>query len=749
MATSNGIEPWASTHAGYPLYTNTTPHKPLPCQVPESDLRHYLNKGGSSNQDQGYPRRSPLLPTPTAPNSQQSGPPIAAMDSLSTDDENQNDMARWRSKVIPPTSWGRNYMVLVRRADQPPVSIHCVAIVDCQSCSSYVSEELVHLLRVPSSPYAYWVEAIGGSTHMPKGRVIENLQVCRAGTRDWFDLPPVLTTPSIPNTTTDMATKAVVESFPHIAPYAHNFPDKIEKTAPVWLLLGRNCNTAMTTQTFGDISPQVHYGRLGWAIVGSEESPKFKYHELEPQPPFIPRYVERSNDEPYSESPASSEQRFPQHSGHFQAAASTVQSQAAEVPAHTSALPESTHNLPVDHWEYTQHSGHFQAAASTVQSQAAEVPAHTSTHPEFTHNFSVDQWEHTQDPGHLQAAPSFLAAEVVTRGPTNSTFNQHPDITPHTYASSQYNPSSNIKPPRKTHRAGVKHRKYNLKRRALASVLAPHNDADDLGGGLTHFHSANTDVSDRPALIDSRPRLPEEPPQFSDANLAETMGAMALAPTIPDTTTAVPNPTSSPPPSSSVKVLIMGSSHVCKLDQFISSKSLKLHQHEVEFKFDGHSGASFKTYIERPHLLTSALKFQPHIIVVILGGNSIVKQTTDPQIRVDCHHFYQALQAAVPIHAKILGTEVFMRRLWSSPRTPTPPDFERSRDMLNNFLRTLLPADDIIELTGKTCLDSHGATYDGVHLREPALKLLWTKIVRAVSEVLMPQRKSVRFYDGS
>lgn len=706
MASSNLRQPRAWDYAGCPT-TPHTQHRTRANGPTEPDLREYITRFEETEDYQDHPRRAPLLPTPTTHHSQQPGLQTAVTDSPPILDDNRNDLTSLRTSAIPPTSWGRNFLVSTRHADQPLLSIHCVAIVDCQSCSSYVSEELVHLLRVPSSPCEYWVEAVGGSTHMPKGRVVQGLQICRAGTRDWFDLPPVLTTPSLPHTTSDMATKEIVERFPHIAPFAHNFPQKVDKTTPTWLLLGRNCNTAMTTQTFGEISPQVHHGRLGWAMVGSEESPQFKYHELEPQPPFVPRYVERSNEVSYSGGPASSEQSFPQH------------------------------------------SGHFQAAASTVQSQAAEVPVHTSAHPELIHNPSIKQWQYTQDPGHLQAASSFLAAEVSTQGPPNSTSNCHSDRTPLTPPSSQFNPSSNIKAKKKTHRAGVKHRKYNnnLKRRALASVLT--SQTDDQGGDLNHPDDANEKDLTNGSTSTDPTSSPQELTRFVDSSLSEATGALALAPTIPDNLTLDFGATSPSPPSASVKVLIMGSSHVCKLEHYVTAKTLQLHQHEVEFKFDGHSGASFRTYIDSPHLMTSALKFQPHIVVVILGGNSITKQATEHQIRMDCHNFYRALQAAVPIHVKILGAEVFMRRLWSSDRTPTPPDFERSRDSLNNCIRTLLHADDIIELTGKTSLDYHGATYDGVHLRPPALGLLWTKIVKAVSEVLKPQRKSVSFQDSS
>ena len=74
------------------------------------------------------------------------------------------------------------------------------------------------------------------------------------GEDSWVSLPSLWTHSSLPDTTEEVATQAIVEAHPHVKHLAHHFPTKVEN-AGVILLIGHNCGTAMFTESFGQTAP--------------------------------------------------------------------------------------------------------------------------------------------------------------------------------------------------------------------------------------------------------------------------------------------------------------------------------------------------------------------------------------------------------------------------------------------------------------------------------------------------------------
>ena len=148
--------------------------------------------------------------------------------------------------------------------------LECLAIIDEQSSHSFIDKRLVELLEVPDADvrkHDYTLNTLERLETRIKGLKVNKLEVKSSSGGRWIKLPPVLTHPGLPDTSSETAEPGLVRKYRHIRKFADSFP-YIDPNLEVLLLVGANCGEAMQTRCYGAHYPFVHKTALGYALVG-------------------------------------------------------------------------------------------------------------------------------------------------------------------------------------------------------------------------------------------------------------------------------------------------------------------------------------------------------------------------------------------------------------------------------------------------------------------------------------------------
>ena len=149
-------------------------------------------------------------------------------------------------------------------------SIKGLCIIDEQSNRTFVDEHALGALKISSEnlqPHDYKISTLSRTESSIAGAIVDGLEVRGIQKNSWISLPSSLTHPSLPDTREETSSPETVRAHPHLAQYAHNFP-QIDPHLEVILLIGTNCGDAMKTRCYGSKYPYAHDTALGWALVG-------------------------------------------------------------------------------------------------------------------------------------------------------------------------------------------------------------------------------------------------------------------------------------------------------------------------------------------------------------------------------------------------------------------------------------------------------------------------------------------------
>ena len=590
------------------------------------------------------------------------------------------------AEVAPrvPRSWGRVYPVTIRHYYKPFVEIRCLCIVDEQSVSSYMHSSVVETSGAPYTPYSYSVRSLGPPLYIHDGALITKMQLKGASQDQWFDLPPLLSVHSIPQAREDIATRSVVEHFPHIAHLAHHFPEYVEDL-PTFLILGRDSNLTLTTQTYGDFCPQVHLGVLGWALVGSEH---ISQNSLPPNLhdflPSLPSLKQPLLDNPYVQ------------------------------PANPVFQP-------------------------TPPSQNCFVPQ-LSRHLESR----IEPAFHDASSSQQFPASSGFPFQDAAAASYSSTMVHHDASTPpsNTCCDMKHYPEYH----KKTTRGGVRHEanRRNKKRRNLEDSNK-RATLEECSGAEGNSESCGNLFPQQPENTRSVRKVHFSFDHEDTSNSATLAAGSSSNPTrisnVPEKHVGDSDQT--------VEVVILGSSHVLNLGDHVCGPG-KTNDHEpksliyqvgdtsVRVWFAGHSGASYRTYIDNPNLFNGDLLPRPQIVVALVGGNTITKRNSQDVCLQYCRRFYESLRDRLPPHVTIIASEIFMRYRYNCHRTPAPEIYRYYRDKINQRLGTLNSCwNQLLRLSGDHNLDDVRLTGgDGVHLLPAGLDRLWDKIQDSIQFAL-------------
>ena len=183
-----------------------------------------------------------------------------------------------------------------------------------------------------------------------------------------------------------------------------------------------------------------------------------------------------------------------------------------------------------------------------------------------------------------------------------------------------------------------------------------------------------------------------------------------------------------------MRLLLLGHSYVRDLKQFSDwHRDLRLELDNglvvpLDVGFQAYPGKDYCHFLNNLELFELVREVKPEIIVVILGGNSIVNSVTNCQINEKAKEFYVHLNNVLPSGCLRLATQIEPRFPIEGNRfgAPTAVEYGRRRDVINNYINKKIKksgaVDGVITLGGESYLNNETSFSDGVHLKPAGLK---------------------------
>ena len=174
-----------------------------------------------------------------------------------------------------------------------------------------------------------------------------------------------------------------------------------------------------------------------------------------------------------------------------------------------------------------------------------------------------------------------------------------------------------------------------------------------------------------------------------------------------------------------MKVLLYGHSYVRDLNQKCQWENHILVNNKlvnVEYHFRYFPGKDFEFLLNKEDEFGIVAAIKPDIIVIVLGGNSIVAAKSNEEIRALISSFYTKLRQSLP-ESIIIATQIEPRFCAPGNRhgAPEAEEFNRRRTVLNNFMnKTIKKAgllNHMVLLGSSEFLNHHQYFTDGVHLK--------------------------------
>lgn len=172
-----------------------------------------------------------------------------------------------------------------------------------------------------------------------------------------------------------------------------------------------------------------------------------------------------------------------------------------------------------------------------------------------------------------------------------------------------------------------------------------------------------------------------------------------------------------------MKLLVFGHSYVRDLAK-LNVNQMMIEQRSVEIKYVSKPGASYESINKQPELLTEAITYKPDVVIIILGGNSIIRDRANYEIFRECRSFYQLLRSELP-NAIVISAQVELR-FYDTPNkfgAPSIELFRQKRSELNRFLNRLKLKNNVLIIAGPGRLDNESYYRDGVHLNNSGLRV--------------------------
>ena len=189
-----------------------------------------------------------------------------------------------------------------------------------------------------------------------------------------------------------------------------------------------------------------------------------------------------------------------------------------------------------------------------------------------------------------------------------------------------------------------------------------------------------------------------------------------------------------------MKVLVYGHSYVRDLHQLCDWRqalSYRGQQIRADFAFRYFPGKDYEFLLNQPQEFEIVKSVNPDYLVIVLGGNSVVNNKTNGDVKALMLQFYQKLNTALPQTIK-LAVQIEPRYYAANNtlQAPMAEEFNKRRQILNNYMNKQLKKKGLINhvvilgSAGNLTADSYR---DGVHLTAEALQEYQAAILRSLS----------------
>ena len=162
----------------------------------------------------------------------------------------------------------------------------------------------------------------------------------------------------------------------------------------------------------------------------------------------------------------------------------------------------------------------------------------------------------------------------------------------------------------------------------------------------------------------------------------------------------------------------------------------------LHYEFRPFPTRDFAYFLENPREVERIATLHPHVVVTVLGGNSIVGDISNSQIKHQAHEFFSLLRETVGPACVILAVQVEPRFVEAGNRfgAPAADEFNRRRQLINNYMNKTLKQKGFIDrmiILGSTNFMNNPANFsDGVHLTGDALLRYKDSIVNGIRYAL-------------
>ena len=189
-----------------------------------------------------------------------------------------------------------------------------------------------------------------------------------------------------------------------------------------------------------------------------------------------------------------------------------------------------------------------------------------------------------------------------------------------------------------------------------------------------------------------------------------------------------------------LRVALFGHSYVKDLKKFGETSIHFSGDVEFALGYFPIPGATFSTFIEDFSYFDALKEFQPHYIIVILGGNDLKTSVKLGEIYKTCSEFYKILRNFFP-DSIIISAQIENRFYNPNNRfgSPCAKTFDFLRRHFNKHLKSKPYKDFILQVQGPNRLDKRENYRDAVHLSSLGLRK-YLEIIRRTLSYVYSQR---------
>ena len=172
-----------------------------------------------------------------------------------------------------------------------------------------------------------------------------------------------------------------------------------------------------------------------------------------------------------------------------------------------------------------------------------------------------------------------------------------------------------------------------------------------------------------------------------------------------------------------LKVALFGHSYIRDLKSLGETNICDLGDAEFSLKYFSYPGATFSTFINGQRNFDALKVYQPHYIIVILGGNDLKVSVQLSDIYKECTDVYRILRETLS-QAIIIASQI-ENRFYEPDNgfgSPAAKTFDFLRRHFNHFLKNKAFKDFLLQVQGPNRLDKKENYRDAVHLSPLGLR---------------------------